>query len=281
MNHGSTLARRRAASIFRSICAVALLVSGTAAAQPAPDPTQYTEQDRQRLLPSPILDDQPAWLTLYWKAWALAQQNIMKGTPQNGFVPYYLTSAFPGTSLFAWDTEFCSMFGKYGNGAMPGIVSLDNWYQSQLPDGGICRILDQTDGSVGHPGWTPTDPETCAKQAMNPPIYAWAEWQNYLVSGDASRFSKVIAGRTVLGARLGRRVPPPTRCLRSGLVNLSSSCSQTGFEFAILVRVAVRRHAGVHDRAPRRAAAQPSASRCDPCTRHAPPKARALRDANA
>jgi hypothetical protein len=191
---------RRSAVRLTSVAAatVALLLGAKAFAQTPMDPTQYTEQDRRSLLPSPILDEQPAWVDLYWKAWALAQKNIMKGTAQNGFAPYYLTSAFPGTDLFAWDTEFCAMFGKYGNGAMPGIVSLDNWYLKQTADGGICRILSQINGSPGHPGWTNTDPETCARVDMNPPVYAWAEWQSFLISGDTARFSKSLAGRTVL-----------------------------------------------------------------------------------
>ncbi|MDR1157570.1 MAG: discoidin domain-containing protein [Oscillospiraceae bacterium] len=32
---------------------------------------------------------------------------------------------------------------------------------------------------------------------LNPPLWAWAEWDTYKISGDISRFSKVINGRTI------------------------------------------------------------------------------------
>lgn len=135
-------------------------------------------------LPIPILEDHPQWVELYIRAWDLAKQHIRSGTPQYGFVPRYMDEAF-SEHLFQWDTCFMVMFARYAPHLFPGVQSLDNFYNRQHGDGFICRELRE-DGRDFFP--------PSSEQAINPPLFAWAEWGHYLVTGDSSRFSRVLPG---------------------------------------------------------------------------------------
>ncbi len=137
-------------------------------------------QDR---LPRPILDERPEWIDLYWAAWRLAWNHIRYGTPQNGFVSAYMDEAFDD-NIFQWDTSFIAMFARYGADVFPGIASLDNFYRRQHPDGFISRMIRESNAKDV---FTPDNPE-----AINPPLFAWAEWQYYELTGDSSRFVRVL-----------------------------------------------------------------------------------------
>src|SRR5580704_3018013 len=45
-------------------------------------------------LPSPVYDDNPVLVRLYWKAWALAFHNFHEPAPQSGFVSQFIDAAF-------------------------------------------------------------------------------------------------------------------------------------------------------------------------------------------
>ena len=140
-------------------------------------------------LPQVILDGHPGWVELYNKAWQIAQPKVQSGTAQNGFVAQYMDRGF-NPNIFQWDTCFMTMFGKYSNGEFPSIVSLENFYLKQHSDGYICREIRESDGTDY---WSYNHPDS-----VNPPLFSWAEWQNYLVTGDAGHFTKIINGKTVL-----------------------------------------------------------------------------------
>jgi hypothetical protein len=50
--------------------------------------------DMKARLPSPIYDDNPTYVAMYWKAWELAFKNFHEPTPQNGFVSQFIDAAF-------------------------------------------------------------------------------------------------------------------------------------------------------------------------------------------
>lgn len=45
-------------------------------------------------LPSPIYDDNPVLVRLYWKAWELAFHNFYEPPPHSGFVSHFIDAAF-------------------------------------------------------------------------------------------------------------------------------------------------------------------------------------------
>ncbi len=134
-------------------------------------------------LPEPVLPPQRAgWLDLYWRAWELAVQNVRHGNAANGFVDTYLDAAF-SENIFQWDTCFIIMFARYAWHLLPVAPSLDNFYRKQDDDGWICREYRGTNGA-------PMFAKGSA-DAINPPLFAWAEWALYQLSGDRARLVRV------------------------------------------------------------------------------------------
>lgn len=138
-------------------------------------------------LPRPVLDEHPGWIKLYERTWELAANNIHKGTEENGFVEKYMDENF-GDGINQWDLCFVMMFGKYGNGQFPGILTMENFYMRQHENGFITRTIQESTGR---------DKQSEKSGAsINPPLYSWAEWENYLISGDAGRFTKKIVSQS-------------------------------------------------------------------------------------
>ncbi len=135
------------------------------------------------LLPQPVLPAHPEWGELYWRAWELAVQNIRHGTPQNGFAEAYLDDAF-SENIFQWDTCFIVQFARYGGHCLPVLPALDNFYRRQEPDGYICR---EYRGCNGAALWSKGSAD-----AVNPPLFAWAEWGYYQLSDDRDRLQEVL-----------------------------------------------------------------------------------------
>ncbi len=134
-------------------------------------------------LPRPILNDHPDWIELYWKAWDIARTKIQHGTVANGFVESYMDEGF-NPNIFQWDTCFMMFFARYGHNYFPSIVSLENFYGKQHADGFICREIRETDGSDYH--------DKYSDQSINPPLFSWAEWGHYLITGDKRRLQNTL-----------------------------------------------------------------------------------------
>ncbi|SPE33189.1 conserved exported hypothetical protein [Acidobacteriia bacterium SbA2] len=175
-------------------------------------------------LPSPIYDDNPVLVRLYWKAWELAFHNFYEPAPQSGFVSQFIDPAF-NKNIFLWDSCFMTMFCNYAYPLVPGISSLDNFYAKQHEDGEICREIVRNTGTdfdswVNHEdkplisrwGWPGYDEMVGAARSapvvytgrtipspnprltldgLNHPILAWAELEHYRVTGDKDRLEEV------------------------------------------------------------------------------------------
>jgi glycogen debranching enzyme len=134
-------------------------------------------------LPSPILENNPEYVELYWKAWSLAFDHFkapLKGSP---FVSNYIDEAF-SPNIFQWDTIFMIMFARYAHFVFPSIQSLDNFYCRQYENGYICREIQENNGE--------DFVYEAREHTVNPPLFAWAEIENYTITGDTSRFSAVL-----------------------------------------------------------------------------------------
>ena len=177
----------------RSICQgklsryLALACLALAAAWPAAADLIDYDYDPQAL-PKPILDDRPEWIELYYRAWELAADNMQFATPASGFAAEYMDEALDEKKVWQWDALFVAMFAKYSNGELPIMTGVDNFYLKQRSDGYICRELSEVDGTDIYPNedqpWPVSNP--------NPPLYSWAEWDYYRVTGDASRLTRSI-----------------------------------------------------------------------------------------
>ncbi len=168
-------------------------------------------------LPAPVCDDNPRLVDMYWKAWELAFRNFHEPAEGSGYVSQFIDAAF-NQNIFQWDTCFLTMFCNWAHGLVPGICSLDNFYCKQHEDGEICREIDRATGRdftewvnrEGAPlfsrwGWNeagagpvvytgrpaPEPPPRLTLDALNHPIFAWAELDSYRVTGDAKRLALV------------------------------------------------------------------------------------------
>jgi hypothetical protein len=141
--------------------------------------------DRYRvLLPEPIVTDNPEWTRLYWSAWQMAFDKVSFGTVENGLSEAFMDEGF-NEQIYQWDSTFITLFGRYGIRLFPVMATLDNFYGKQAADGYIQRVYSETDGrQLGAP--------SADEPMVNPPLFAWVEWQYYAFTGDASRLSRVF-----------------------------------------------------------------------------------------
>lgn len=156
-----------------------------------PEPLPAFEAVRPEL-PEPVISSRPDWRDMYWKCWQLAFSHLRQPPPGSPLVSNWLDEAF-SPNIFQWDTCFMMMFARYGHHQFPAIRSLDNFYRLQRPSGFICREYREADGKAVHfdfdgglfspSGW---------KNAVNPPVFSWAECETFKVTGDKSRFEMVL-----------------------------------------------------------------------------------------
>ena len=138
-------------------------------------------------IPVPVCDEHPEYTELYRKAWELAHDHIKEvpGLPQT---PYMDEAASP-YDIWIWDTCFMSLFCKYAQSRFPGVESLKNFY-SVMHDGAKLPV-------VRHPE-TGEDVQFCIHIADNPPLFAWTEYENVLMSGDVGHLNQLLLKKQYL-----------------------------------------------------------------------------------
>jgi hypothetical protein len=134
-------------------------------------------------LPSPVIENNPEYIALYWKAWELAFSHYKRPPVGSPFVSDFIDEAFL-PNIYQWDSIFMIMFARYAHSLFPAIQSLDNFYCRQHENGYICReIAEQTGEDIIYDSLIHT---------INPPLFSWAEVESYKVTGDKSRFEAVL-----------------------------------------------------------------------------------------
>ena len=167
-------------------------------------------------LPSPIFDEKPEWMAMYWKAWEFAFRNFYEPPPSSGFVSQFIDASFSG-DIFMWDSSFMTMFCNVADPLVPGIATLDNFYAKQHADGEIDREIARNTGvdlwvdhgkksfySAG--GWTapnqpvvykgrpvPQPPPLLTLDGLDHPIMAWAEVESVRYTGNTQRVALVYS----------------------------------------------------------------------------------------
>ena len=148
------------------------------------------EKNWKSFLPEPICADLPAYDILYEKAWKLAFEHIrsIEGMPHSP----YMDEAFCDTQIWIWDTCFMSLFCKYAREIFPGVESLRNFYGVLYAGKALPSIVP----SENEPDWTgalPGIPKSMEIHiADNPPLFAWAEYENALFHGDTDYIKKLL-----------------------------------------------------------------------------------------
>lgn len=147
-------------------------------------------------IPMPICDEHPEYLEFYNKAWELAFDHIksIPGMPQNP----YMDEAFCETQVWIWDSCFMSLFCKYAREVFPGVETFNNFYKVLYEGERLPTIMPPEN----EPAWTLAvfgEPyEIKIDIADNPPLFAWAEYENALMSGDKEYIKELLCERKVL-----------------------------------------------------------------------------------
>ena len=138
---------------------------------------RYTYQKEK--LPRPIIDGHEEFIALYDKAWELAFENI-DYVSEKGWKD--ILTCMPGVGItWQWDSCIMTFITNYANGTLSALNNLDNLYLLQRKSDGFMSMAYRLDD--GSPAYG---------ERINPPLMAFAEWEHYLVSGDSSRFERVL-----------------------------------------------------------------------------------------
>lgn len=142
----------------------------------------FEEKNWKAYLPQPICEEHPEYEEFYLKAWELAHEHVkhIDGMPQNP----YMDEAFCETQVWIWDTCFMTLFCKFAQPVFPGVETFKNFY-SVLYEG---KRLPEVIPPENEPRWTGAKPgvpfHIQLHIADNPPLFAWAEYENALIHGD-------------------------------------------------------------------------------------------------
>ncbi|MBP7276422.1 MAG: neutral trehalase [Kiritimatiellae bacterium] len=153
----------------RRVILVWLAAAGLAVAEDGPRARVERSGEWRDSVPSPVFSPDPSLVDLYWKTWELAYRNVKRheGMPQSP----YMDEACYDDAIWIWDTCFMALFCKYAPDVFPGVESLRNFY---LPLHAGARL-----------------PITC-HIADNPPLFAWAEWENFRFTGDTRHLRRLL-----------------------------------------------------------------------------------------
>lgn len=137
----------------------------------------YTYQKEK--LPRPVLPAHEDWVNLYYRAWELAFTNI-EYIDKPGWKP--MLTCMPGVGItWQWDSCIMTFITNYSNGTLTAFNNLDNLYRLRREEDGFMAMAYTIESETeAYPG------------RINPPLMAWAEWEHYRISGDDSRFEKVL-----------------------------------------------------------------------------------------
>ncbi len=107
---------------------------------------------------------------LYDKTWEIAHGRIRDGGQGLPTSPYMDENCYD-TDIWIWDTVLMALFSKYAPDHFPGITSLDNFYIPIHENIKIPLNIHLRD---------------------NPPIFAWAELNNLVFTGDRNRAHLIL-----------------------------------------------------------------------------------------
>lgn len=150
-------------SVVLTVCIVISLTTFTTGAE-------KSEVFDVTKVPTPIFDQKPGYVELYWRAWEMAYDHVVEdaGVPHNP----YMDEVCYDNVIWIWDSCFMTLFNKYAsNDYFPGIDNLINIYAPLYDEVNTTQSIWFVD---------------------NPNLLAWVEWENYLMSGDIEHVKWLI-----------------------------------------------------------------------------------------
>ena len=146
--------------------------------------------DWKAYIPTPVYEEHPEYHEFYMKAWELVYEHI-KNTPGMPQTPY-MDEAFCATQVWIWDSCFMSLFCKYARDVFPGVETLNNFYEVLYGGKELPEIIPPEN----EPNWTGATPgvpyNIRVHLADNPPLFAWAEYENALMKGDIEYIKELL-----------------------------------------------------------------------------------------
>ena len=156
----------------------------------------FKRSDWQAYIPTPVCEAFPNYENFYNKAWELAHAHVKEidGMPQTP----YMDEAFCDSQIWIWDTCFMVLFCKFAQEVFPGVETFRNFYETLYGEKSFPEII----ATESEPWWT----GAVAGQSMpikihladNPPLFAWAEYENALLHGDLEYLKKLLYERKFL-----------------------------------------------------------------------------------
>jgi hypothetical protein len=134
--------------------------------------------------PVPVWDGHPEALAAYWycwdtllRVWVFAPKALDHQAVAN-LLGYPTWGHWGSTMVF--DSCVILHFSRFGAAAYPFITCLDNCYARQHENGFICRESDRENREV------------YVVFPVNPPLFAWAEWEWYKATNDKERLRRIL-----------------------------------------------------------------------------------------
>lgn len=137
----------------------------------------------KEIIPAPFWKGNANAIDMYWRTWEIAFRNIKNPVKDSGFISSYIDTAYNG-NIFMWDSNFITLFARYGTRAYPFQKTLDNFYAKQHPDGFICREIW---GNTGEDCFSRYDPTS-----TGPNLIPWSEMEYFRHFGEWDRIHKIF-----------------------------------------------------------------------------------------
>ena len=156
----------------------------------------FNASNWKEYLPQIVCEEFPEYNEFYNKAWELAHEHVreIEGMPQSP----YMDEAFCDTQIWIWDSCFMAMFCKFAQEVFPGVETFKNFYGPLYDGVELPEILP----SEKEPFWTGAKPNEPFRIkihiADNPPLFAWAEYENALFHGDKAYLKELLYERKSL-----------------------------------------------------------------------------------
>jgi hypothetical protein len=167
--------KKQLAAIFKlSICAAVLFCASPTVSLSSP-PADAAHLDWQSEIPRVVYPDK-AWVDLYETTWKIAADRVRKG-PAGMVASPYLDENCYDDQIWIWDGCFMVMFARYAPKAFPGKETLLNYYvpiHDKVKTPLLIHLRD------------------------NPPLFAWVEHENYVLSGDRKQAQLVLNDKKYL-----------------------------------------------------------------------------------
>lgn len=161
-----------------SLLAAAALLLCTAPSRAAGGSQPGRRTLPRRRIPVPIIIERGLF-NLCQCAWERAWEHVREPQPGSGFPSSYIDPSFDG-GLLQLDLCFVAQYAKYAHRGLPSPQMLSNMYAKQRPEGFIPRQISPSGEAVKF------------GDALNPPLYAWAEWDSYRLTADRARLAQVL-----------------------------------------------------------------------------------------